>query len=195
MRENKKAQFVCFETTLDKEEFLKRWKQFKRSANSDTDVTMQQSQKDGLFRYIAQHRLKEDDAQFLFSKEGRSSRIAQERITTTIVGGYSMFQAEMKNDAGVNDSKIFVFLTEANIDLSPFKALSAGGKLNIYQAYYQNCKYSYILEYFVKSKNTPLFLEQLKSLDAAEVGVYKELKLQKMIIEKKKEEHYVWPSF
>ena len=48
MREDKIVQFVVFETTLAKEQFLMQWEQFTRSVNSDQDVTLQQSEKNGL---------------------------------------------------------------------------------------------------------------------------------------------------
>ncbi len=195
MMENSKVQFVCFETKLAKEPFIKRWEQFKRSAKSDADVTMQESEKNGSYLYIAQHRFVNDESQFVFSKENRSSRVAQERITTIHAGGYSIIQAEKLQDAAANERKVFVFVTDFKADLNLYKKLSAGGKLNIYQAYYENCKYAYILEYFIKTKMAEALLAQLKQYDAAEIGVYKECPLPKNANSKKKEDLYVWPTF
>ena len=45
MRADKIVQFVCFDTTLGSEQFIKRWEQYSRSVNSDLDVTVQQSEK------------------------------------------------------------------------------------------------------------------------------------------------------
>ena len=49
MREGKLVHFVCFETALDKERFVNRWEDYSRPVNSDLDVTLQQSEKDGMF--------------------------------------------------------------------------------------------------------------------------------------------------
>ena len=47
-------------------------------------------------------------------------------------------------------------------------------KLNIYEAYYENCQYAYILEYFVQSKATLDLVAELKKNEAVDIGVYKE---------------------
>ena len=169
MSADKKVQFVCFETTLDKEPFIKRWEQYTRSLNSNVNVTLQQSEKNGIFKYIAQHRFVSGELLFVFSKEARSSRLAQVHIKTTQAGGYAILQAERLHDTIGNERKVFVFLTDPKVDLTVYKELYAPSKLNIYEAYYENCKYAYILEYFVKTKDSSALLEQLKLHDIAEV--------------------------
>jgi len=174
MRADKIVQFVCFETTLAKEEFIKRWTDYNRSANSDIDVTLQQSEKDGTFRYIAQHRCAPGDLHFIFTKAARSSRIAQIEIKTKQAGGYIMLHGDRMNDSRADESKVFVFLTQPQADVSVYRQLSPHSKLNIYEAYYENCQYAYILEFFVKDKYLPELLEQLKQHNRAEIGIYKE---------------------
>lgn len=194
MMPDKKVQFVCFETTLDKQQFIKRWESYTRSLNSDADVTLQQSEKDGIFRYIAQHRLVDGELQFIFSKEGRTSRIAQERIKTKQIGGYAIMHEERPERAIGNESKIFIFITDQKTNLGPYKKLSCPFKLNIYEAYYENCKYSCILEYFVKTKQVASLLEELQQFDPNEMGIYKECLLVKNTHDNEKDHFYVWPS-
>ena len=105
----KKVQFVTFETVLSAESFLERWKNYTRSPKSDVDVTLQQSEHNNSFRYIAQHRFMSDETQFIFSREKRSSRLAQESIKVNLAGGYSMLQAEKLSAAGPNERKVFAF--------------------------------------------------------------------------------------
>jgi hypothetical protein len=157
MRKDNKVQFVFFETTLDKEPFIKRWEQYRRSDKSDIDVTVQQFEKDGLFSYIAQHRFETEEIQFVFAKESKSSRLST--------------------------------------DLAAYKKLADAGGLNIYQAYYENCKYAYILEYFSGTKTVPHLRDELRLLHGAEIGIYKECKLVKSKQVDKKEGFYVWPTF
>ena len=87
-------------------------------------------------------------------------------------------QEERTNDAHVNESKIFAFLISPQTDLNVYRQLSVHAKLNIYEAYYENCQYAYVLEFFVKNKYVAELLESLKQYDTAETGVYKECVLQ-----------------
>jgi len=151
MKTNKIVQFVCFETTLGSEQFIKRWEEYSRSVNSDQDVTLQQSEKNGVYRYIAQHRWAAGELQFVFTKAARSSRNPQVGIKAKQAGGYSILQAERMNDAHADESKVFAFLAYPQFDLNIYRRLSTHSKLNIYEAYYENCQYAYILEFFVKN--------------------------------------------
>ena len=178
MREDKIVQFVHFETTLDSSKFIPKWEQFIRSVNSDVDVTLQQSEKNGVFRYIAQHRCASGEFKFVFAKSGRSSRIPEVEIKAKQIGGYSTLQLEKSGEAGANENKVFVFLTQPQNDLQAFKQLSSQSKLNIYEAYFENCQYACILEFFVKNQYLAELMEQLKKHDVAEIGTYKICMLQ-----------------
>jgi hypothetical protein len=192
MTPNTKVQFVFFETILSAEPFMKRWNEYTRPSKRDKDVTMQQSEKKDIFIYIAQHRFESGELHFLFAKEGRASRIPREKIKITQVGGYSVLQAERLAQSVVGESKVFIFLTDANADLSVFKELKVNNKLNIYQAYYENCTYAYILEYFVKNNYVARLLEELKQYTTTETGIYKECTLAKNTESKKAQVDYVW---
>ena len=194
MAEDIKVHFVCFETTLDSELFMKRWKEFNRSSYSDMDVTLQKSKKNNLFLYIAQHRFETKDQQFEFAKEPKSTRVVQERIKTTIAGGYVMLRPEFRHEATMGESKIFIFLADAKTDLTAYKTMPVSNKLNIYKAYYENCGYAYILEYFVKNKHAVELTEHLKKYDSSETGIYREYAHIKNPEPQNKEGRYVWPA-
>ena len=193
---NTKVQFILFDTILPAEAFVKRWKEYTRSSNSDADVTLQQSDRNGAFRYIAQHRFAAEKVQFVFAKEKRSSRIPQESIRSEMAGGYSILQAERLSDTGPDQRKVFALITDPATDLTLYKDLSRQGQLNIYEPYYQNCKYCFILEYFVKSKLAEGLVEQLKALQITDAAVYQQCKIPKNVNAPEKENAlYVWPSF
>lgn len=194
METDKRVQFVCFETTLNKEQFIKRWEQYRHSLNSNMDVILQQSEKNGVFSYIAQHRFASGELEFKFTNEGRNSRIVQVPIKTMLAGGYSILEANRLHNANSNESKIFVFLTDPRADLDIYKQLFGKTNLNIYQAYYQNCRYAYILEYYTKTRDGAALLEQLKNYDTADVGIYKEYAHIKNPGNEKEKEIYVWPT-
>jgi hypothetical protein len=56
--------------------------------------------------------------------------------------------------------------------------LTLDRKLNIYEAYYENCQYACILEFFVKNSAVDELREQLKQITGAEIGTYTECVLQ-----------------
>ncbi len=195
MSTDTKVQFVCFETTLDKDPFIKRWQEYTHSANSNVDVTLQQGKKNGMFSYIAQHRFVSGELLFVFSKKPRASRLAQVQIITTQAGGYSLLQAEWLQNAMSNEHKIFVFLSDPRANIDAYRQLPVPNKLNIYEAYFENCKYAYILEYFVKIKDEKALFEQLNLHDTPADGIYKECILAKNPKENKEKGSYAWPTF
>ncbi len=194
MSKDQKVQFVYFETTLDKDAFIKRWQQYTRSIKSNKHVTLQQSDKRGAFKYISQHRFEAGELLFVFSKEHRTSRVVQASIKTIQVGGYSILQEERPDDAMRGEHKLFIFITDPKVDLTIYKGVSVACKLNIYEAYYENCKYAYILEYFVKAKDATILQTELSLHSSDEVEIYNEFASPKNLQENKERDFYVWPS-
>lgn len=180
MGELKIVQFVCFETALNTEQFIIKWEQYNRSVNSDKDVTLQYSENKGIFKYIAQHRFVAGELQFTFTRAKKSSRIPEPEIKIKQVGGYLVVQSEKTSDAHPDESKVFVFLSGPGANPEAYKQLPNHGKLNIYEAYYENCQYAYILEFFIKGKQLTSLLEQLALLSPGETSVYRECTLQAM---------------
>ena len=178
MSEDLIVHFVFFETKLDSEQFIPKWHEYSQSENISENVTMQQSAKENGFRYIAQHHCEAGEFDFVFEKGRRSSRIRQVQIITTLAGGYSITEAAKTDHCIADESKVFAFLSESSPRLEPYIQLADKGKVNIYQAYYENCKFAYILEYFVKDENAADLLESLKQHNSVEMGIYKECAMQ-----------------
>jgi hypothetical protein len=196
MTPNTKVHFIIFDTILSPEPFMKRWKEYARSSKSDADVILQQSHHNGAFRYIAQHRFAREEVQFVFVKEKRTSRVPQESIKSQLVGGYSVLKAGRLTDTGANERKVFAFITDPATDLRIYEDLLPEGQLNIYEPYYENCKYGFVLEYFVKSKFAERLVGQLKNPEITDAAVYHECKISKDPNTAEKEKAlYVWPSF
>jgi len=178
MGELKIVQFVFFETALNTEQFIAKWEQYSRSVNSNAHVTLQQSENNGTFKYIAQHRFATGELQFAFTRPKKSSRIPEPEIKVKQAGGYLVVQAEKINDAHPDESKIFVALSGPAANVDAYRQLPNHGKLNIYEAYYENCQYAFILEFFIKGKQLDALLEQIQLLSPGETSVYKECSLQ-----------------
>lgn len=180
MRIDNIVQFVYFETKLDTKQFIEKWQDFSKTDNSDVDITLQKFESNGTFKYVAQHGCNDGEFQFLFNKAVRSGRLPEVEIKAVQAGGYSILEASRTDSTHVGESKVFAFLIDPLSDLNTFRQLSAISKLNIYEAYYENCRYPYILEFFVKTKYAMELTEQLKQMNINETGIYKECALPKI---------------
>ena len=176
MKENKIVQFVCFETTLDSDEFLVQWEQYNKQISKDHEAFLQQKEeKKGGFRYVSQHHCSGSEFKFIFKKEKRSAHFPEVEIKVRQAGGYILVQAECKHEPDEDESKILIFSNGTEADLHAYKQFPAYGKLNIYEAYYESCAYSYILEFFVENIHASELLQKLKTQTrVAEMGIYKE---------------------
>ena len=131
MSDNKIVHFVWFETSLDRERFIKKWGNFVTSENSDVDVTLQESKKN-LFCYIAHHRCDAQEFQFIFTKAVKISCSKEAEIRVKQVGEYSIVQQENLGDAGKGESKVFAFINPADVNLEKYNKMQIQSQLNIY---------------------------------------------------------------
>src|SRR5205814_135451 len=175
MRADQVVQFVYFETLLDTSQFIAQWERFTSSVDINPGVTLQQSEKKGSFRYLAQHRCAAGVFEFIFARTRRPKNdTASVPIKTEHLGGYSILRTERKNDVEPGESKVFAFLDKLRLDLDGYKQMCPESDLNIYQAYYESCKYVYILEFFVNNELAANLVHELKLNNASETGIYKE---------------------
>ena len=176
MKEEIIVQFVVFETTLDSEEFLLRWGQYEQPVHNDTRVTLQKhTMKNGKFKYVSQHRCSPEDFQFVFDRERKKTRTAEAEVRKKLAGGYKPVHLESSGAAKPGENKIILFAPDPRTDLNSFMQFTGRGRMNIYEAYFENCEYAYIFEFFVKNENPGGIVQELKSLTShAEAGVYKE---------------------
>ena len=172
MEEDKIIHFVYFETLLGSEDFLVRWERYNSSANADAEVTLQESKKGDVFTYIAKHSSGSDEFQFAFTKGAKATRTKQEEIKKMQLGGYSVIQQENDGKTQANEYSMFVFLNTMPVNIDIYKQVQASTGLNIYKAYFENCSYTYILEYFIKNTNIDEFKENLKQFTAITPAVY-----------------------
>jgi len=176
MKEQTIVQFVVFETTLDSREFWVRWEQYNQSMHDEATVTLQRHVlKNGHFKYVAQHKCSSKEFQFVFNNKRKPSKNPGAEIRKKLAGGYSVIQLQCTGETKPDESKIMIFILDQSTDLDSFRQFSVHGKLNIYEAYYENCEFAYILEFFVKNEYAADVLQQLKILTSfAEAGIYKE---------------------
>ena len=177
MLEEKIVQFVTFETILGKEQFISHWEKFTRSDYTDRDVLLHQSERNGLFKYLAKHS-HEGGFKFIFERARVSSKNRRVSIKVVQEGGYSILRLARKGDCHADESKVFCFIQNPQTDYNFYKEMNMDGNCNVYGAYYENCRFAYILEFFVKNDRANELLERLKRRDLDEVAIYKEWTMQ-----------------
>ena len=64
----KVVHFVCFETSLDTEEFIEKWKRYTNSLYDYKKAILQKTSTNTHFRYIAQHRCTSSEFQFICTR-------------------------------------------------------------------------------------------------------------------------------
>jgi len=171
------VQFVCFETSVNPDEFIPRWEYYaKRFCNKDVEVTLhEQINTKGRFKYVSQQKCPEDNFQFAFMKGRLSENFPDCIVKVVQAGGYMPVQIECIHDTDSQDVKIMFFISGAESDITLYKQLPFYRFLNIYEAYYESCSYQYILEFFVDEHLSPDLMRQLKLRTSdGEIGVYKE---------------------
>jgi hypothetical protein len=169
--------FVGFITAIEPEDFVSQWEQYARhfKTRSGGMFLQQQQEADTKFRfkYLSRHEYREGDIRFSFMKERSSEHFPEQQVKVVQAGGYSPLQVECKNPGNSKDVTVMVFVSPRKNDMDFYRQLTYH-KLNIYEAYYENCTYSHILEFLVTETDVSEILLQLKLIPGIEVSVYKE---------------------
>ena len=168
--------FVSFETPLDKVPFMMQWENYTSTTGNQKNVALQQTGIDGKYTYISQHMGKAGEFQFLVTKAARSHGHTTPEVRVKQMGGYSIMQKGKKHLRNIKHNKLFIFITKPQADLSIYKDLPVS-TLNIYQGYYENCSFAYILELFVEPRKLAALVTQLKLQGEEATDVYTECKL------------------
>jgi hypothetical protein len=177
MKKDTIFQFVGFETPGKSEDFTEQWKNFaSRFFKQDVHhISLQQQVLPGnRFNYISKNEWPQDNFRFVFMEGRLSDYFPDHRSKVVQAGGYLPLQMECYDNPGEDEICILAFVRDEGANLSICNKLPYH-YLNIYQAYYQNCLYAYILEFYVKEENSRNLISQLKKrFDHVETGMYKE---------------------
>ena len=170
------VQFVCFETTIDFEKFIGNWEHYAKKFESKEVKTslLEQVNLKSRYKYVSQHMASPDELQFTFMKEKRSVILPESKIKVIQAGGYKPLQT-LVNQPESNDSyKILLFVPKSVYDIEPFKTMDYLS-LHIFEAYFESCNYSYVLEFVVKENSGEEIMKEIKNiLHNPDVGMYKE---------------------
>jgi hypothetical protein len=174
------VQFVCFTSTLEPEKFIEIWEPYaKQIVNDSSKIILQEgiAEKNGnRFNYVSQHRCSAADFSFAFMKEKRKMHFPEQRARIMQAGGYQQMQDQPEFTKEKNDIRVMAFVAQGEYDLEFFDR-QAFNRVNIYEAYFENCAYSYVMEFFLAEKDAPVLLQQLKARNGVDAGVYKDCRV------------------
>jgi hypothetical protein len=176
MKKDSIVQFVCFITNLEPADFIKKWEPVSRKLAADCESMLQESiTGKAKYKYILQHEGSAVDFRLSFMKNRSRESSPEHRARLVHAGGYTPVQFQSLHSAIEDDVKVLAFIDhkETDVDLT-FYHQQVYRYLNIYQAYYESCAYSYVLEFYIQQYDAPALIAQLKTRSGVEVSSYKE---------------------
>lgn len=183
MNKDSIIQFVCFETNIDVNEFLSAWEKYFQKAiiKPGENNLKEQMLSKGRYRYVSKHiSSQDDDFKFVFSRQKQSQMIFTSNLRIVQAGGYIPVQIDF--DAIPEEEElveIIVFINKDEFSIDSYRELGTGLLMNIYEAYYENCMYPYIIEFCVEPAEADRLVPLLKQLPRnPDVGMYKECRIQ-----------------
>ena len=174
------VQFIGFVTRLNLDEFAETWRHYTKlfkTKPGQSKLYEAEGKTGTKFKFISQHSCHSDDFRFDFIKGRNSEHFPEKTARVILMGGYVPLQVQYEGKEQRKEVKLIAFLDEHENDLDFYKTLPCH-YLNIYQAYYENCNYSYILEYFVSVDGATELAAQLKQRHRVELAIVKECQLK-----------------
>ena len=175
MKDSFIVQFVGFTTNTRVNEFIKEWDQYaKRYLDKPRKFTLQQqSFTRTRFNYVSRHYWPIDDFQFSFMNKRRSEFFQEQHVKVIQAGGYIEIGKNYHPKSDVNLQTVLVFIDHNENDLSYYDELKHHSHLNKYQAFYENCLFGHVYEYFITEEHWPALLAALKCKKGNEAGLYR----------------------
>jgi len=169
------VQFVCFASPLGTDAFKELWEPYARMLVKDpASILLQEgvsAQKSTRFTCISQHACSAADFQFAFMKGKSKSHFPEHKARVIQAGGYLPVAPVVAYKQSRGDAKIIALVGHGETDPAFYRGLGAR-HTNMYEAYYENCLYGYIIEFFIPSKDAAALLTQLKERPGVEAGIY-----------------------
>lgn len=176
MKKDTIVHFVGFITSLGPDEFGVGWDRYARLlADKKRDTGFQQSVSGGKnkFTYLSQHEWTGRDSTFTFMNERKSEHFPEHNVRVVQLGGYLLLDSIKKHAVDEDDNRLMAFTGTDENDIDQYRRLPFH-LLNIHQAYFENCLYGYILEFFVPVSMMGELLLELKQKQGVETSVFKE---------------------
>lgn len=175
MKKDSIIQFICFDTNIEYNEFAGIMENYIRKNKQEKEEIMVLKTNKGRFRYVSRHIAPSGDFRFVFNKGRNNDTATNTTLRIVQAGGYKPLQIEYHPESKSELTEVMVFVNKEQTDISVFQGLEFNQHLNIYEAYFESCHYSYILEFFVEDSEAESLIKQIKAQPLnSETGVYRE---------------------
>lgn len=177
MKKDNVVHFVGFASTLAKPAFLEQWTQYVKEYNGMKGVLQLQEKTGGSGKYdfISRHVFNEKDFDFPFVKGRISESFPDHAAKVNMFGGYVAAESRKTASKEKNGVTIIACMSRDRTDLDEYRALSEHGVMNVFEPFFENCKFNLILEFLVSKNHAPVLLEELiKRKDSPEISMFKD---------------------
>ncbi len=175
MQNENLLQFVGYITQLNSDEFLLQWESFaKENRIKDSSVVLQQGiETKGKYKFLSIHNCRKDEFNFDFMKSRKSRVFPEQKVKVMQTGGYISIGPGLSSIEEEAELRILAFLSPSIINLDFFNQLPFSQSMKTYQAYYENCTYGHILEFFITEVELPVLMAQLTTGPIIDTAVYR----------------------
>ncbi len=176
MKKNGIVHFVGFATRLDAPVFVEQWSQYAKEYKGAPGSLLLEEKTGGIgkFNYISRHVFNEQDFNFSFMKGRISESFPEQGAKVNMLGGYVPTETRSDTRKEKPGLKIIACMSKDRLELDQYRDLSQGSPMNIYEPFFENCKYSLILEFLVsKSLAAGVLEELLKRKESPEISLYR----------------------
>lgn len=170
------VQFVCFTSPLETDAFIEMWESFAGQPMTSKKNTLLKAalpERNGnRFTYLSQHSSGGGDFDFDFMKGSSRKLFPENKTSVKQAGGYFPLQFQ-PGQRKKGEARIIAFAEHGENELG-FYRYQSFHRLNIYEAYFENCTYTYIIEFFLPVKEAPALLALIKEKAGVEAALYEE---------------------
>ena len=177
MKKDTIVQFVGFVTDLGLDEFTPQWEHYAKrliSKKAESSLQEQVPATRNKFRYLSKHEWPDRDFNFSFVNDKKSEQFPEHNVRVVQVGGYTPINSRKRKVEESEDTHLIAFISHEETDIDHYRRISLYRHLEIHQAYYENCAYGYVLEFFVPDADAGVLLLLLKQRPGVEAGIYKD---------------------
>jgi hypothetical protein len=175
MKQQTIIQFVGFATSMGIEEFIPEWESytgnFKGTKTTALLYREKIKNKKG-FGYISKIEWQQNDFNSTLANNQKAGRFSEHKARVVQLGGYICVEEKNIYTGKDSDTTIIALISHNENDIAYYEGLPLYNQAIIYQAYYENCTYGYVIEYTVPEGDGEILLQQLAQRPGVEASIY-----------------------
>jgi hypothetical protein len=176
MKQQMIVQFVGFATSMNTEEFTPEWENYTgKFKNSKTTVILykEKIKNKKAFDYISKIEWPQGDFNSALANDQKAGRFSEQKARAVQMGGYISIEEKNSFADTDNDTVIIAMIGHNENDIGFYEGLPLYSQVNIYQAYYENCRYGYVAEFTVPEADAEMLLQHLAQRPGVEASLYR----------------------